>query len=88
MGYTIKIMHELSLVENILEILHEHIKIYGLRKVSKVSVLVGDKLYVDSDCLEFAFKVASSGTAVQNAKLEILPVKDSFEMVLETIEGE
>lgn len=81
-------MHELSLVLNILQVVEENINTYGLKKVHRIVVSVGDKTHVDGAALDFAFRAAASKSAAGDAVLEIRPESGSSDVVLMAVEGE
>ncbi len=67
-------MHELSIAQNILEIVGEHLPAGEFRRVKCVKVKVGDGAGVVPDSLEFCFNVIIAGTSMEGAVLEIEPV--------------
>ncbi|KTD23224.1 hydrogenase maturation nickel metallochaperone HypA [Legionella londiniensis] len=68
-------MHELSLCKNIINIINDHVKGDKALKVKKIALEAGLLTGVDHESLKFAFKIASQGTAAENAVLEIIPVE-------------
>ena len=62
-------MHELSVAENILEIVKENLSTTG--SVKKVKVRVGKLANIIPDSLEFCFDAITKGTIFEGAKLEI-----------------
>ena len=66
-------MHELSIAQSILEIVQRHLPEGTDREVKSVRLKVGDRSGIVSESLEFCFKLASEGTAMQGARLEIEP---------------
>lgn len=62
-------MHELSIAENILEIVKENLSTTG--SVKKVKVRIGKLANVIPDSLDFCFSAIAKGTLFEDAKLEI-----------------
>ncbi len=67
-------MHELSIVQNILEMVREHLPSEASRHLKSVRIRVGDGAGVVKDSLEFCFNAVISETPMQGAVLEIEPV--------------
>ena len=68
-------MHELSLVESILQIVDEYAAKEGFARVSALRLSCGKLSSVVPQALSFAFEVQSKGTRAEGAalELEILP---------------
>lgn len=64
-------MHELSIAENIVEIVRENVASNGSGKVKSVRVKIGQLAGVIPDSLDFCFTVITSGTLLEGARLEI-----------------
>ena len=64
-------MHEISLLENILEILEDHAKSQEFNRVKKISLEIGKLSCVEPDALRFGFDVVMKNTLAENAELEI-----------------
>ncbi len=64
-------MHELSIAQNIVEIVGEHIPAGSSRRVKTVRIELGESAGVVADSLEFCFNTITSGTEMQGAVLEI-----------------
>jgi hydrogenase nickel incorporation protein HypA/HybF len=62
-------MHELSIAENIIEIVKENLA--ATRSVRSVKVRIGELANVVPDSLEFCFSAMTKGTPFESAKLEI-----------------
>jgi hydrogenase nickel incorporation protein HypA/HybF len=62
-------MHELSLAQNLLEIVCRTAEENALEKVTVVSVVGGELGGIVLDALQFGFEVSSRGTVAQGAKL-------------------
>ncbi|HEY9160945.1 MAG TPA: hydrogenase maturation nickel metallochaperone HypA [Desulfomonilia bacterium] len=63
-------MHEMSLVQSIIEIINEYAKKENFKKVESISLSFGKASTVVPAALEFAFEVLSEGTVAQGARLE------------------
>ena len=68
-------MHELSIAQNILEIVRQHAP--DGRRVKAVRVAVGLLAGVVPDSLDFCFGVAAGGTPFESARLDIdeIPIR-------------
>ena len=64
-------MHELSLLENVREILEEHAANQHFSKVSRVTLEIGKLSCVDPEALRFGFDVVMKGSLAENAELFI-----------------
>ena len=64
-------MHEISLLENILEILESNAKSQDFSKVKKVCLQIGKLSCVEQEALRFGFDVVMSNTLAEHAELEI-----------------
>ncbi|NOS76267.1 MAG: hydrogenase maturation nickel metallochaperone HypA [Methyloglobulus sp.] len=64
-------MHELSLLENVREILEEHAVSQHFSKVSKVTLEIGKLSCVEPEALRFGFDVVMKGSLAENAELII-----------------
>lgn len=64
-------MHELSIAENILEMVNQNVPIEELHYVRNVKVKVGEMSGVVADSLEFCFQAITSETELKNSKLVI-----------------
>ncbi|MFZ1082635.1 MAG: hydrogenase maturation nickel metallochaperone HypA [Candidatus Kryptoniota bacterium] len=62
-------MHELSIAENIVEIVKENLA--AGHSVKSVKVKIGELANVIPDSLEFCFGVITKGTPLENTRLEI-----------------
>ncbi len=70
-------MHELSIAEEMVEILVEHLADYPGSSVESVVVAVGDYSGVDPESLRFAFPFAAEGTPVEGSELKINTIRVS-----------
>src|SRR5690554_1999626 len=62
-------MHELSLAQNLLEIVCQAAEENHLQKITVVSVVDGELGGIVYDALQFGFEVSSMGTIAEGAKL-------------------
>jgi hydrogenase nickel incorporation protein HypA/HybF len=67
-------MHELSIAQDLLEIVSRTAAENNLRRVSRLRIVLGALGNVIPDALEFAFDVAGRGTVAEGAELEIVEV--------------
>lgn len=63
-------MHELSLVENVLQILEAKAGEHGFKRVRALKFSLGRMSCVEPKALEFAFAIQSKGTLAEGATLE------------------
>ena len=70
-------MHELSLIQEMMKILEEQVKVHKVKKVHQVNLRVGKMMTVVPSSLIFCFEILSRGTGLEGAKLEIeeIPIK-------------
>ncbi len=64
-------MHELSLLENVREILENHALKQNFSKVTKVTLEIGKLSCVEPDALRFGFDVVMKDSLAENAELII-----------------
>jgi hydrogenase nickel incorporation protein HypA/HybF len=64
-------MHELSIARNIVDILHDQMKIHNLSKIESVSLRVGALRSVEVESLNFSFNALTSGSPLEGARLEV-----------------
>lgn len=67
-------MHELSLLEGMLQGLEEEARSQGFRRVVQIRLEVGRLSGAEVEALRFAFGPATQGTLADGAELEILEV--------------
>jgi hydrogenase nickel incorporation protein HypA/HybF len=67
-------MHELSLCQNLLEIIEQQAEQQAFSRVSAIRLEVGELATVEVEALRFAFAVSSRGTRAAHARLEIVSV--------------
>lgn len=68
-------MHELSLCQNLMTLIHQHAAGFKGRKVRTVFLEVGQLAGVDHAALLFAFKAVTMNSIAENARLEIIEIK-------------
>ena len=64
-------MHELSLAENILEIIETHRLQEGFTRLESLTLKLGLLAAVDEDALRFAFESLTEGGPFEGARLEV-----------------
>jgi len=64
-------MHELSIAENIVEIIHQHVEKERLIDVRSVRVKVGTFSGVVADSLEFSYQAIIAGTPLEQSFLSM-----------------
>jgi len=64
-------MHELSLAQNIIEIITDELSKNGLTQVNTITLKVGEMAQVMPDSLRFGFECLSRETPLEGAKLII-----------------
>jgi len=67
-------MHEMSLCENILQILEDHSIQQGFERVKIVFLEIGLLSAVEPEAMLFCFDAVIQGTLAEHAKLEIIEV--------------
>ena len=68
-------MHEISLLENVLEILESEARLQGYSQVKKVCLEIGSLSCVEQDALRFGFDVVMKNTLAEQAELEIRKIQ-------------
>jgi len=64
-------MHELSIAQNIVDILHDQMRIHNLSRIETVSLRIGVLRAVVLESLSFSFAVLTSGSPLEGAHLEV-----------------
>ncbi len=64
-------MHELSIANNILEIVQQHVQPELLPSVRSIRLKVGDQAGVVVDSLEFSFSALTADSPLRSAHLEV-----------------
>ena len=72
-------MHELALTEGILSIVSSEQKKSGFSRVLEIDLRIGEYSGVIPGCIEEFFPLVAKGTAAENARLVMKPVKAEFE---------
>jgi len=67
-------MHEMSLAEGILQIVEDHAKSQGFRRVSAVVLEIGQLAGVEVEALRFAFDAVTRDSVAEGAELQIVDV--------------
>ena len=64
-------MHELSIAENIVEIIHQYVPAGERERVRRVFTSIGEQSGVVADSLEFSFQAITAKTELERSHLEI-----------------
>lgn len=64
-------MHEMSLMESVLEIVEEEARKAGATSVKMVKLAIGQLSHVEPDAMRFCFEAVTGGTIAAGAVLEI-----------------
>ena len=67
-------MHEMSLMESVLEIVEEEARKAGARRVKAVRLDIGELSHVEPEAMRFCFDAVVAGTIAAEAVLEIVRV--------------
>lgn len=67
-------MHELSVTQNMLDIVLEQAEKAGAREVEKISLIIGEMTGVVKECVQFYFNFLSRGTLAEGATLSFTMV--------------
>jgi hydrogenase nickel incorporation protein HypA/HybF len=70
-------MHELSLAQDVLQIIEEHSKKDGYSRVTSVWLEIGALAGVEPDALRFCFEAVTRNSLARGARLEIVDVPGS-----------
>jgi hydrogenase nickel incorporation protein HypA/HybF len=65
-------MHELSLAENMLDMIQQRAETEQFKQVDKVWLEIGSLSHVEADAMAFCFDAVMAGTLAEGAKLEII----------------
>lgn len=81
-------MHEVSIAENILEIVLKAAEENGMRRITKVALKVGSLTAIMPESLKFAFRAVSNSSLAEDAELAIEMVQakaqcDACRMIFE-----
>jgi hydrogenase nickel incorporation protein HypA/HybF len=64
-------MHELSIAQNIIEIVHQYVPENELENVEKVCIKIGEVAGIVTESLRFGYSALISDTPLKNSSLEI-----------------
>jgi hydrogenase nickel incorporation protein HypA/HybF len=64
-------MHELSVTEQLLNVVLEHARKVSAKQVLKVNVVIGDLTGFVNESIQFYFEILSRGTEAEKASLDI-----------------
>ena len=67
-------MHEISLLENVREILQDHAKSQNFRQITKITLEIGKLSCVEPDALRFGFDVVMKDSLAEKAELILTEV--------------
>ena len=67
-------MHEMSLAENVLQIIEESARIQNFRRVRTVVLEIGQLAAVEPEAMRFCFEAVASGSIAEGALLEIIEI--------------
>ncbi|MGQ0285887.1 hydrogenase maturation nickel metallochaperone HypA [Pasteurellaceae bacterium 22721_9_1] len=67
-------MHELSLTQNIIEIVEQQCKENHANKVTDIWLEIGPLSCVEPNAIEFCFEVSTQGTIMENCQLHFIPI--------------
>ncbi len=67
-------MHEMSLVQNIMEIVETQCCRHQVKKVTDIWLEIGPLSCVEPQAIEFCFEVSSKNTIMENCKIHFVPV--------------
>lgn len=64
-------MHELSIICSAMETVNAQCEENHIKRVTKIKLVMGDFVAVDSSALDFAFKYITRGTICEGAELQV-----------------
>ncbi|MCL6558984.1 MAG: hydrogenase maturation nickel metallochaperone HypA [Firmicutes bacterium] len=64
-------MHEFSLVESMVQLVKQSASENGIKRVSRVKLVVGKLIMAQPELLQFSFEILRGGTVLEEATLEI-----------------
>lgn len=67
-------MHELSLAENLIELIEASARREGFSRVKTVWLEIGQLSAVEPEAMGFCFDAAAAGSRAEGARLEIVPI--------------
>ncbi|MGC8603939.1 MAG: hydrogenase maturation nickel metallochaperone HypA [Desulfomonilaceae bacterium] len=70
-------MHEMGIVQSILDIIEQQMKIHAAKKLVRVNLEFGAMTAVMPEAIRFAFEVLTKGTLTEGAEIDIniVPIK-------------
>lgn len=70
-------MHELSIAQNIVDIVRDQMRIHKLSKIESISLRIGVLRSVVIESLSFSFAILAAGSPLEGARLEVeeVPMK-------------
>lgn len=80
-------MHEVSIIEDLIEEIEFQAKAQNAHKVTKIKVKIGKLEELNSDSFHFWFEQLSKGSIAEKATIELLPC-DEQGIYLESLEME
>ena len=67
-------MHDLSLCQNMLDIVEQQCKTHHIKKVTDLWLEIGTLSCVELDALKFCFDITCQGTPAEGCKLHLIPI--------------
>lgn len=67
-------MHEMSLAENVREIIEDAARARGFRRVRRIVLEIGELAAVETEALQFCLDVVLEGSVASGAQLEFIDV--------------
>jgi len=67
-------MHEISLCENVVQVIEDHARVQGFRRVRLVKLEIGRLAGVEIEAMRFGFDAVVKDTVADGARLEIIEV--------------
>lgn len=64
-------MHEMSLMESVLEIVEDEARKAGVTSIKAVKLIIGELSSVEPEAMAFCFEAVAQGTIIEGARLEI-----------------
>ncbi|MBN2323848.1 MAG: hydrogenase maturation nickel metallochaperone HypA [Spirochaetes bacterium] len=71
-------MHELSIAEELLEIIETRARDAGIHRVERITLKIGEYSGIMPEALEFAFLVLSRGRCTEGAEIEMQAVAPEY----------
>jgi hydrogenase nickel incorporation protein HypA/HybF len=67
-------MHEVSIVEGLIDIIRATAEQHGLTRIDKISLRIGTMRQIVPDALQFAFEIVGKGTVAEGAAIVITEI--------------